>query len=259
MRMKFKDKIVSFFNSAEYQHPSALFLHIHKTAGTSMLVPLRKYYEGSFISGVDYLGHPPDEFKETRFVSGHMGYEYAKHFMLNRFTFTFLRNPYERILSLYYYCRNRESNKSIINELCQQHSLSEFLAAGFEHPIIKLHIWNNQVWQLARGYIHKEEAEDAIAILNQYSEAALLNTAENHLMEFSYVGFTETFDDDMKNILAALNIKHPNTTVHNNKTAHPTYNDLSLNDRLAIDELTKLDWLLYNHAWNLRQQEPPSK
>lgn len=246
---------LNIFKHRQSQHPPALFLHIPKTAGTSIVELMRQHYGQSLISGLDHIDHAPNEFEEIKFVSGHMGYDFAKHLMPGRFNFTFLRNPVDRILSLYYYLRSRDPNESIICALCQKFSLSDFLSAGFYDPVIKLHIWNNQVWMLARGYNHSNKEFDThLEILNQYSEFDLLNIAKKHLDEFSFVGFTETFEDDIKYILLSLHIKTKGNIIHTNKSEHPKYEYLSEKDRANLDKLTELDWQLYHYARSIHRK-----
>ena len=56
-----------------------LFLHIQKTAGSSLITFARQHYWRNLINHGDFAGHHPDEFKNTKFLSGHFGYNFAKH------------------------------------------------------------------------------------------------------------------------------------------------------------------------------------
>jgi len=146
----------------------ALFLHIQKTAGTSIIQMAAKYYgNDNVVTHGDYLTltATPDshilypsinlnleKFQNIQFISGHFGFDFAQQFRSDRFMFTFLRNPVERILSYYYFCRNRDPGEYNIYKLAQTLTLEKFLQLGFSEPIIKACIWNNQAWQLAHGY-----------------------------------------------------------------------------------------------------------
>jgi len=80
----------------------ALFLHIQKTAGTSIVEYAKRYYP-SIISHADFLNHKPEEFSEVQFISGHFGYEFTKYHMPNRYSFVFYviqLNEYFHIITI---------------------------------------------------------------------------------------------------------------------------------------------------------------
>lgn len=235
-----------FDHRGEIKKPiPALFLHIQKTAGTSLVEYVRPYYRASITSHGDCWGHPPGDFRNTLFISGHIGYDYAKHLMDSRYSFTFLRDPIERILSMYYFCRNRKATEFDIYRAANLMDLNSFLRAGFENPLIKKNIWNSQVWQLAHGYAHLDNRT-----IDSFRPEELLDLAVRHLDKFSYVGFTETFENDRNVILKALDLPCPTEKVIVNVTHNrPTSEDLSDDEKSTLLELTKLDRKLYEIAF----------
>lgn len=185
------------------------------------------------------FGHLP-------FISGHFGYDFAKHFMANRYSFTFLRDPAERILSFYYFCQTRDPNQFKIYDLAQRFPLDEFLTLGFSDPEVKGHIWNHQVCQLAIG--RGSPASDLYL-----EDKALLELAIQHLDEFSYVGFTETFEEDCDNILMDIRITLPGGNLKSNVTeGRPYFNDLPESSKKLLLDLTELDRQLYEQALSKR-------
>jgi hypothetical protein len=226
----------------------ALFLHIQKTAGTSLVNVARPFYDQNISSHGEYWGRSYEQLKDIGFISGHIGYHFAKQFMGQRFSFTFLRDPGERILSMYYFCKGQNPNEFEIYKKAHDLDLQHFLEAAQWDPCIRMHIWNNQVWQLAYGYTHLDTKS-----IDDFDEAELLNLAKNHLLEFNFFGFTETFDADAAVILAKLGLP---------KTKHmPRFNDspyrsslltMAPDIRLLIDELTALDRKLYQFALERR-------
>lgn len=227
----------------------ALFLHIQKTAGSSIVHLARQYYGASITSHGDCWGIPPEQFKDTGFVSGHIGYDYARHLMKKRFTFTFLRNPAERILSMYYFCRSRDPDEFDIYRKAHELDLPHFLEEGLSDPFMRSRIWNNQVWQLAHGYTHLDERT-----IDDFSETELLRLAKQHLLQFSHVGFTETFDSDAAIILAALALPETKQLPKLNDLPNRLrVSDLSPTIQSVLDELTILDRQLYSYA---RAQRP---
>ena len=183
-------------------------------------------------------------FHSIPFISGHFGYGFAKRYMLGRYSFTFLRNPIERILSFYSFCSGSDPDKFNIYKLSQQLTLEEFLQRGLTDPEIKNFIWNNQVWQLASGFGDVDTRQ-----LSSCEGIELLELASKHLDEFSYVGLAETFETDRDRILKDLGIVPPQERIISNANpGRPTLDDLPQSTRDTLFELTKFDWALYNDA-----------
>ncbi len=222
----------------------ALFLHIQKTAGTTLVNHARQFYGASIASHGDYWGKDPKQLRDIAFVSGHMGYQYARQLMSGRFTFTFLRNPGERIISMYYFCKSRDPREFEIFRKAHEMSFTEFLKAALSDPCVRMHIWNNQVWQLAHGYTHLDDRT-----VYDFNETELLLLSKEHLAQFSYVGFTETFDTDSIAILKALRLPRPRPLPKQNiSPERPKMETLPSDIRETLDELTHLDRRLYDYA-----------
>ncbi len=250
----------------------ALFLHIQKTAGTSIVDLARNEYGNeNVVSHGDYLGagqplsvrsqtaddnpgskisteifDAPD-FHQIPFISGHFGYDFAKQFMSGRFFFTFLRDPIERILSYYYFSRTRDPKEYEIYALAQECTLDEFLTLGLSKPALKACIWNNQAWLLAHGYGNSDKRH-----ILMFSDKEILQLAVDHLDDFSYIGFTETFEEDRDVILKALGIALPQQKIISNATpGRPKNPDLPASTMRLLHELTHLDRALYESAWKM--------
>jgi hypothetical protein len=222
----------------------ALFLHIQKTAGTSIIHLARQYYGGNLTSHGDCWNFQPKQLKHIGFISGHIGYQYAQPLMSNRFSFTFLRDPVERILSMYFFCRSRNPNEFEIYGKAHELDLPRFLEAAQWDSCIRKNIWNNQVWQLAHGYAHQDKRT-----IDDFSESELLRLAKQHLIQFSHVGFTETFDSDAAAILAALAFPETKQLPKLNDLPNRLRgSELSPAIRSLLDELTVLDRELYLYA-----------
>lgn len=224
----------------------ALFLHIQKTAGTSIVNVARQYYGESITSHGECWGLVPNQLRHISFVSGHVGYQFVRPLMDQRFSFTFLRDPVERILSMYYFCRSRDpaAAEFVIYRRARELDLHDFLLAGLSDPWVKKNIWNNQVWQLAHGYAHLDQRT-----ISDFQGSELLDLAKEHLCEFSYLGFTETFHLDAPAILSALGLPAGSQMpVANPTPGRPCANDSSPQVRALLEELTVLDRQLYEYA-----------
>lgn len=222
----------------------ALFLHIQKTAGTSIVHLARQFYGESITSHGECWGSAPEQLSHVSFISGHIGYDFARSLMENRYTFTFLRDPAERILSMYYFCQGRNPDEFEIYDKARSLDLRGFLAAGLTDHCVRKNIWNNQVWQLAHGYAHLDDRS-----IENFGETELLNLAKAHLAQFSYVGFTETFDADAAEILKVLGLPKARQMPRMNSTPErPGVAELSPEIKAMLDELTVLDRALYEYA-----------
>ena len=234
-----------------------VFLHLQKTAGTSIVNVARQFYgnknivsHGDYLLAINKLNGSNDKdlkqnqikFEEIPFISGHFGYGFAKQFMANRYSFIFLRDPVERLLSFYYYSRTRDPNKFEHYAKAQQLSLDDFLELRFTDPSIMSHVWNHQVSQLAVGWGGGSDSG--------LSDNDLLEMAIKHLDDFSYVGFTETYERDQANILKAIGITIPvGNQKSNANPGRPMFDGLPQSSKDLLLELTVLDRQLYETAW----------
>jgi len=248
----------------------ALFLHIQKTAGSLIVDLVRPAYglkevvsHADYLSGwvntglneiVDARGQSPENFSSKLFVSGHFGFDFARPLLRDRYSFTFLRDPVERVLSYYYFCLTRDPQEYEIYRLTQTVTLDQFLMLGLENPPVKACIWNNQVWQLANGYGHLNGRN-----ILSFSPEEMLELAIRHLDEFSYIGFAETFEEDRDHVLKALGIVPPlEKIVSHANPGRPTAKDLPPSTLKLLEELTQLDRILYKEAWSQKEANKAS-
>lgn len=229
----------------------ALFLHTQKTAGTTLITLARRFYKNDMITHGDYLALPSATLSKIAFISGHFGYEYASQFMESRYSFTFLRNPVDRILSFYYFCRSQNPDEYPIYRLSQQMELEEFMYAGLENPLVRSYIWNQQTWQLACGSGNLNGIS-----MDEFNETQLVTKALDHLHNFTHIGFTETFEQDRDVIFGALGLPLPRGNWVENHSGPRRYRHELPQATLKIAaELTRLDQELYSAAWARRRRE----
>jgi hypothetical protein len=225
-------------------------MHTQKTAGTTMTEAVRRHYRNDMVSHGDYLKRDTASLKKTRFISGHFGFEYSRQFMDGRYSFTFLRDPVERILSLYYFSRTRNPAEYPIYRAAHELDLADYLRAGFDREDIKTYLWNQQAWQLACGWNDPQQRQ-----ISNFTDEQILERAKAHLTEFHYIGFAESFAADSKAILANLNVPARESLVPANVTPRrPHRNDLPAATIRLAEDLTCLDAALYEHATDLCRQ-----
>jgi Sulfotransferase family len=238
----------------------ALFLHIQKTAGSTVVEMARIHYGfGNVISHADYLSIDPERLDHLPFISGHFGFEYAKKSIAQRYSFTFLRDPIERLLSLYSFCRARQTDEYPIYAAARRLSLDEFLLAWERLPdneqlVYRETLWNHQTWQLCFGWSPDVMKPGRVSILD-FSEKALLMKATNNLIAFDYVGFADNFDFDAAHIMENLGI----SVVQPLRKVNVSGNRIRLMDLpestlTRLKKLTELDREIYQSAWARRRR-----
>ena len=250
----------------------AVFMHIQKTAGTSIVNLARNYYgNDNVMSHADHMEGCPEEgaayalffnrdkllvrHNNKKFISGHFGYDFCSTFMKDRYSFTFLRDPKERLLSFYFFCRSQPAEHFFIYALAQKHSLDDFLrfalANTHEALQVKSLIRNQQAWMLAHGMCNSDGRHR-----ERFSEAEIQELAFKHLENFNHIGVTENFKQDRDIILKALGIPLPEQNLKYNATStRAKMNELPDSTLNLLSELTAMeqpiyDWVVKRNALN---------
>ena len=224
----------------------ALFQHIQKTAGTTIVEIASQYYGSNMTSHGDHVGKPPEELMGVPFVSGHFGFDFARQLMPERYSFTFLRDPIARVLSMYHFCRRQKPDASPMYRIGRRPGLPRRLPPASDSPVVQSRIWNNQVWQLAHGWANLDKRQ-----IDDFEPSRLLEMAQENLTAFSHVGFTEDFETDRDIILDGLGLQRPEKKIIANARKQPSEAGLSSTEMELLEQLTALDQVLYNHAWKM--------
>ena len=98
--------------------PIDFFIHVPKTAGTTMLRIIEDRYPPGSVESL-YLA-PPEEAAariarmgpQTRIVAGHVDYGYSRNFPGPFRAFAMLREPVDRAISLFYFVKSEPSHPS---------------------------------------------------------------------------------------------------------------------------------------------------
>ena len=219
--------------------PTTLFLHIPKTAGTTLhFISSRQYTKEQF----HLLDHQPDilnlsaeQRQALRFLKGHYWFgmhEYVSH----PFTYvTMLRKPIKRVVSLYDQARRLDSHN--MYEVANRYTLAELYEQNYHKEAFD----NGQtrlisgVWDAPPfGGVTAEIFEQAKHNLTTY---------------FSCIGTTERFDETLllfKNALQWQNIYYHNYNMAGKKKEAKTI--LSPADHELISRYNQWDQQLYTFA-----------
>lgn len=210
---------------------------------------LSQHYADSYLSHADYMTKSVENVGATRFVSGHFGYAYAKQFMADRFSFTFLREPRERVLSFYNFCRSQPPDREKIYRVARDHHLDRFLELGLEDTLVRQCIYNHQVWQLASGW-----ADPGGAQLEKYRPEEMLRDALANTRSLSLVGIVADIDHDISFVLQKLKLPDAGKLLWVNKgSGSDSIRVLPARTRQRLDRLVELDERFYRTVVNWRR------
>jgi hypothetical protein len=233
-----------------------IFLHIPKTAGTTLKTIIGRQYQpfeiakcyyhapGRTLAGaLDRLrSFSPEQAAGIRIIVGHVGYGLHEHLGWPSDYFTMLREPVERVISSYYQTR-RARNDSLKNE-AQRLSLRDFVASG-----LRTALDNGQTRMLSGAAVE----EDLLGKKVPYGQCnrEMLERAQSNLNKFVAVGISERFDESLmvfKRALGWTNIYYVKANVGRNKTPRQ---EISKDTLKCIERYNELDLELYERARKL--------
>jgi len=239
--------------------PILAFVHLPRTAGTAireaMLLPAFDPEETFFVEETraiaphrraartaDIAALPAATRRRLRLVAGHMPFgleplfgDRPVHYL------TFVRDPVERALSVYFYCRAAADNPA--HPLARSLSPGEFAEAGYGGARDGMTRYlSNAVWGVRYP-----------------SEEAMLAAAEAALARCMFIGLYERLDDDIRALRALLRLAEaPLPRVNECPRDPPVTED----DRNRVAAANRLDAALYRRAMALRAVvtplEPPT-
>jgi hypothetical protein len=171
----------------------AVFIHIPKTAGTSLGAALRKHYnaidEHYPPDGVKYAYHPDD----VDCVMGHFAYGFNRHILGGResFEFTFLREPRKRFISQLRYDL----------KFFSEHG-------GVDSPKLPETVTTDSVWEFVEKYELLYFDNCLVRYLSgRWNYAPLgtltdrdLDLAKENLMHLDFVGDVDNYESDVRRL-----------------------------------------------------------
>ncbi|MGV6815423.1 MAG: sulfotransferase family 2 domain-containing protein [Phycisphaerales bacterium] len=233
------------------------FLHIPKTAGTTLNALLDQHYHTEDILPRDFFGKNAlhvtrteftqekiDSFNRYHLIHGHFGGDILRDYLVGYRSMTVLREPSARILSLYNdwrtksdenYARAIAPAKELI-EIARTHSLADFLLCG--HDLVERQFRDGQARQLA----------STLALL----EPPDVQAACDRLDEFDLVGITEMLEPTIHLLTEMMGWAPIRDFASLNRSSGPLKpSDLDANTREIVHEFTQADQLVYRHAQRL--------
>jgi hypothetical protein len=194
----------------------AIFMHIPKCAGTTINLFFKSYY-GSARSGrvviVDdrrgklELREQILRAQDAPFVGGHFGFETLEKIRGDALVFTVLREPHERLRSVYGHLRTQTKGNPVGGR-ARDMSLRDFLSSDDE-AILQ---WSDNAMARALAL-----SADRAAVAGM-AGARLAADAIDHLCKFDHVAFVGSLDQDFDRIAAAVGFSSAGPLTHENAT-----------------------------------------
>jgi hypothetical protein len=238
-----------------------LFLHIHKTAGTTLNRIIEREYNPFLVYTIEGGGieWSIDHFKRLserrraalRVVKGHMSFGLHEFLPQPSTYITFLRDPIERCISSYSYSKGNRFNPFYRRINQEKLNLAQFLTIA---P------WNNNLQCKAiagvdrRDYrplglfreITRPGAKAPDPSLDRWSNAETLRRAKDNLRQyFGFVGLTERFPESLvvlKHLFAWKLSSYSSYRKSRNRPKRETFDPALLS---VVEERNQFDRALY--------------
>lgn len=170
-----------------------IFLHIPKTAGSTFHSILKKKYKDRHVQNVfgarystpniaDFIKRPLSEKTHIKMLKGHMPFGLHEYLPGPAKYIAILRDPVERVISLYYYIIKNPQNPMHEAVAINRMSLADFTASGVAIGT------NNGQCRFINGDIDDYE-------FNRCDESLYANTIKHIDEHFLWLGLTERFDE----------------------------------------------------------------
>jgi hypothetical protein len=244
------------------------FMHIPKTAGTSLRALLEQRFNKNEICPISYVTEfqntpdPTAYLKQYRFIRGHLPYDYIRRLLgYDPITLTMLRHPVDRLVSNWAFFQELVIPEGLVPPKYMMRartlSLEEFVAeiVAYQQPGTASKMGNIQTIQLGadtQTLYSKEDSEDVVL---QHSSEIDLACAKQVLPTFAWVGLTERYEDSLALMAYTFGWWPVRTIRRLNVTARrPQLSQLSPTLLDQCNAICQLDLQLYEHAVELFNQ-----
>ncbi|WMS44902.1 sulfotransferase domain-containing protein [Acuticoccus sp. MNP-M23] len=239
-----------------------VFLHIAKCAGSSLAVLLASNFPENevFHRRDDVLGTlNSDTLRSYRFFHGHFTKHSVDAVPGPKRIVTVLRDPRERIVSLYHFWRSHKPE--VVERLnlrgpriARQRPLLEFLKS--KEPEVTVSIDNHMV-RVMLGSLNLNQSQGFRLQDRDYA----VETAITNLKRFNYVAFADTLDEDVRMMMPILGLAGadglPRLNTFETLDANRNFEKIAREEstdevRAELDRLTVSDRLFYRRARDIR-------
>ena len=234
------------------EQQTLVFLHIPKTAGTTLhLIIERQYNPGNIVTihtsvenaqQISRLQNLPSTQKQKiKVIKGHTFYGWHQLMPQPCIYFTLLRNPVERFISNYYFMLKTEGHVLGQQLLKQKVTLEDFVS------------WTGEDNYQTR-FLAKNIGEADLDIRESECTRATLERAKKNLRKnFAVVGTVEEFDTTLLLLKKTFGWKNVFYKVKNKNKQRPSNSLISQETLSLIEEKNQLDLELYQYATEILQ------
>ena len=243
--------------------PKLLFLHMPKSAGTSLRSYLiDQYHDEDVFQKNDWMSintFDLDEIVKYRLIIGHFDYRMIKLLPAGYKTVIFLREPIARTISAIQHAM-RDTNFWSAKPDIEGKTFKEII----RDPEIMKWFANGQVSLLAANcprdliieqYQQRKDIADPLPFLNDVCFDQKL--AIKHLKKIDFVGIMEQFDQSLLHLADLFGFYPPKATPFLNKNCQNELCSLDDEDMTILAEHNTLDIKLYQHALEISAQQVP--
>ncbi|MCE9648247.1 MAG: sulfotransferase family protein [Parvibaculum sp.] len=248
--------------SGDVERPRVIFIHTPKTGGMSVNSYFKEHVgskrSGRVVRYDDFGSHELEAFltraREAKFVTGHMPWEaFVQCRDDNTFGFAILRDPYERLRSLYHFTVNLPPSyerAAEVNDM-QRMSLREFLSSKDKR--VRFHTDN---------YLARQFSGSIGTLAGSPDERRrLAERAIENLSSLDLVGFNDDLDAAFAEAARAAGLPPPPPGRRLNVTANLASAARRADAVKALDEemralaapLVGADMMVYQHFMGLRE------
>lgn len=230
---------------------TVIFLHIQKTAGTTLHRIIERHYPPETTYFFDAWRFTFEHFTslsdveraQLRLIRGHMVYGMHEYLPNPSTYFTVLRDPVERVISYYHHVRRDQKHHWHDFVMSKDLKLEEFIESS-----VDIGMANFQTRVLAGGRWHD-------SVCGQCSQEAL-EVATRHLRDcFSVVGLVRRFDETLLLLKDAFGWQHLFYVPRNVTPKRPRREELSADALRAVVEANQMDLQLYQYASKLLEEQ----
>lgn len=255
----------------KYKDEILYFLHIPKTAGSTLITILDKYFQyDTVLFQHDWpalFSKMPKDFSKYRFVRGHFGYGFHRILPKKPVYITMLRNPSDLIISTLmmfkrqpkdakrYLIANEPISKIITSSKLEWLKNSQTKWLAFDKNIISLTKGKN-LKEINEFLGHEDHQNDQILLkptksTTSLTDKKLLEIAKKHLSDFAFVGLVEKMEESLFLLHYTFGWTPILDVMKKNIAPDEKLENITKMAKKTLDQWTELDIKLYNYGKKL--------
>lgn len=231
---------------AAFEGPPLGFLHVPKTAGTTLRLMLERLVRPRSYCPIytneqkeAFARMPSDQREGVGLFSGHVRFDTIAALPASTRVITILRDPIDRVASHYYWAKTNP--RVWFHADAKRLSLRDYVSKGVDRDM-----WNGQTYWLSSLYApHKPEDFVSLKPHGGVDESHLEEALGNLAQRVEVLCITERFEESLALLFARLELNPRAFLSHNRTPYRPEASELDERDVDAIVEHNSFDVALY--------------